>query len=137
MKMDKSRDILKETGCLTGQQLQAYVQGKLTREQVHEVEMHLASCAFCSEAVDGLSAMKKPQELPGIIQQIRRRFRRKLHTHHSGGRKKLGRNYIWLAVIVIAIIAILLLAYYAIDMTMKGEHDHPQQPSQEHRDHSG
>ncbi len=132
--MDKSKDILKETACLSGQQLQDYVQGKLNKKQQHEVEMHLASCVFCAEALEGLSAMKKPEALPGIIQQIRRRFRRKLQAHHLGKRKRLGKNYIWLAVVVIAIIAILLLAYYAIDLTMKGEHEHHQPPLQEHLD---
>lgn len=128
--MDRPNDILKETGCLTEQQLRDYVQGKLNRSKMHEAEMHLASCAFCAEALEGIAEMKKPGELPAILQQIRGHFKNRLKPHLSNNRQK--KNYIWLVVIVFIIILILLFAYYAIDFTMKGEHRH-HPPKQEQR----
>lgn len=128
--MDRPNDILKETGCLTEQQLRDYLLERLSREEMREAEVHLASCEFCSEALEGLSEMKKPEELPAILRQIRNRFKNQLRKHRSGNRQK--KNYIWLTIIVFVIILILLLAYYAIDLTMKGEQHHTS-PQQETR----
>ena len=48
-KMNKSNDILKETDCLSEQKMRDYLQGKLNRREVYEVETHIASCHFCAE----------------------------------------------------------------------------------------
>ncbi len=120
MFMDMSSDIFKETACLSEEQLRDYLRGNLSQAEMHEIEVHLSSCTFCSEALEGIVEMKQPEELSGIVQQIRSRFKHQLHPHYARNRK--SKNYLWLAVLVFIIIVILLIAYYAVNLTMKGEH---------------
>ena len=117
--MEEPKDIFDETSCLTEQQLQQYLQGRLGREEAYKVERHVASCAFCSEALEGLSTMEKPEELPLRMAAMKKRFRRQLRRH-KGGRRSM-KDYVWLTVIVFVIIALLLLAYYAMQWTIKGK----------------
>ncbi len=126
--MDMPKDIFKETTCLSEEQLRAYLHGNLSREERHQIEVHLSTCEFCSEALEGLIEMEQPDELPAIVQQIRSRFKRQLRRHHSRNRKP--KSYLWLIVIVFIIILILLIAYFAVDYTMKGEHRHPSRTEQ-------
>lgn len=120
--MDMSSDIFKETTCLSEGKLREYLHGNLSQEERHRVEMHLSSCEFCSEALEGIIKMERPDELPAIVHQIRNRFKHQLHTHYFRNRE--NKSYLWLIVVVFVIIVILLVAYYAVDLTMKGEQNH-------------
>src|SRR5699024_6622369 len=134
-KMNKSNDILKETDCLSEQKMRDYLQGKLNRREVYEVETHIASCHFCAEALDGLSQMKRPEELPVIVKQVQHRFRRQLRLRSTSGRSRKLKGYVRLTLIAFIILVILLLAYFAIDFTMKKERRlHQSAPVQEQKD---
>lgn len=117
--MSKKESIFEETACLSEQQLRDYLSGKLSQAERHTIEMHLAGCTFCSEALEGLSQVSQKEQIPLIIKQIRNQFRHELQAHASKNKKL--KLYIWLTVIIIVILAILLLAYFAINYTMKKE----------------
>lgn len=46
--------IFSESACLTPKQMRHYVLGEMANEESYAVELHLNSCPFCSEAVEGL-----------------------------------------------------------------------------------
>lgn len=47
--------IFDESACLSKRQIRDYISGTMGREETHAVEVHLNSCPFCSEAVEGLT----------------------------------------------------------------------------------
>lgn len=51
--------IFDNSACLTKRQLKGYVDGSMTNEESHAVEVHLNSCPFCNAAVEGLFAQKE------------------------------------------------------------------------------
>ena len=104
-------DIFVTTGCPTQQQLLDYVQGKLTAEEQHEVEMHLADCEFCSEAMEGLTAIKDKEKIPGWILDMKWDLLKKLRKRTRTRRK--SDHYISLTVIVLSILFILLALFWA------------------------
>lgn len=68
MSKEQLTHIFEPTACLTPRQMKGYITGKMVHEEAHAVEVHLLSCPFCSEAIEGLkeggdaalSAIEKP-----------------------------------------------------------------------------
>jgi anti-sigma factor RsiW len=108
---EEYNDLFTTTQCPSQQQLLDYVQGRLTPEQQHEVEMHLADCELCSEAVEGLATIKQKEQIPIWLQQMRNQMLRKLRSRKR--RKDQVAYYTQLAIIVIVILFILLAAFWA------------------------
>lgn len=108
---EEYNDLFTTTQCPSQQQLLDYVQGRLTPEQQHEVEMHLADCELCSEAVEGLATIKQKEQIPVWLQQMRNQMLRKLRSRKR--RKDHVAYYTQLAIIVIVILFILLAAFWA------------------------
>lgn len=85
--MSKSLNhIFFDTDCPTDDVLLHYVQGKLSSEEKRAVELHIADCEMCSDAVEGLMLMQNPEEI--II--IENELNTKIDTLTSSGS---GRNY--------------------------------------------
>ena len=108
---EEYNDLFTTTQCPTQQQLLDYVQGRLTPEQQHEVELHLADCEMCSEAVEGLATIKQQEQIPVWLRQMRTQMLRKLRSRKR--RKDQVTYYTQLAIIVIVILFILLAAFWA------------------------
>jgi len=108
---EEYNDLFTITQCPSQQQLLDYVQGRLTQEQQHEVEMHLADCELCSEAVEGLATIKQKEQIPVWLQQMRNQMLRKLRSRKR--RKDQVTYYTQLAIIVIVILFIILAAFWA------------------------
>lgn len=121
---EESSFIFRETGCLSEQQLMDYLNGKLNEEEMHVIEAHVADCEFCSDAMEGLSAVKNKNEIPLILRQIHNQLRHELQSHQSKTRKV--KMYSWLAALVFIILLILLIAFMATYFSMK-KHN-PEQP---------
>ncbi|MBW8687655.1 anti-sigma factor family protein [Chitinophaga rhizophila] len=107
---EEYQDIFTTTTCPTQQQLLDYVQGRLTADEQHEVELHLADCDMCSEAVEGLSAFKEKEKIPVWLRQMKWQMLRKLRTNKR--RKNQISYFTELGIIVIVIMFILLAAFW-------------------------
>ena len=108
---DEYKDLFTATQCPTQQQLLDYVQGRLSPEQQHEVELHLMDCEMCSEAIEGLSAFEQKEMIPVWLRQMKWQMLRKLRTRKR--RKDQVAYFTQLAIIVIVILFILLAAFWA------------------------
>ncbi|MEI8280575.1 MAG: hypothetical protein WCG87_12505 [Bacteroidota bacterium] len=56
---DRLKHIFDNSSCLTRRQMRQYVSGAMSAEERHASEVHMNSCAFCSEALDGMLAHRK------------------------------------------------------------------------------
>ena len=121
--------IFRETGCLSEQQLIDYLDGKLNEEETHAIEVHIADCDFCSDALEGLSAIENKREISLIVRQVHNQLRHELQSHQS--KTKKVKMYSWLAALVFIILLILLIAFMATYFSMK-KHDHAPHPATPH-----
>lgn len=117
--MKNSEELLRETDCLTTQQMRDYLSGHLTKKEQYAIEKHLASCDFCTDALEGLEAVKDLNHIPQIMKQIRHRVHQSLHSYEPKRKKK--KNNLWLVVVVFIVIVILLLAFFGVDFILKKE----------------
>jgi hypothetical protein len=63
-------NIFSESGCPPYETLVDYFRNRLPEEEKHLVEKHLVDCEMCSDALEGLSLMKRPEELDRIVEEI-------------------------------------------------------------------
>ncbi|MBI2968959.1 MAG: tetratricopeptide repeat protein [Bacteroidetes bacterium] len=64
------QDFYKNTECLSAEQLDGYLNKKLSVAEVREVELHLAGCPLCSDAVDGMMEMEHKELTPVIAAEL-------------------------------------------------------------------
>lgn len=122
MKMNHSDDILKHTNCLTQQQMQDYLKNNLNRAEVRKVELHLASCDFCTEAMDGLSDMNSEKQLSATMKQMRKHLH--YQVNQSAVQKSKRKNpFLWIIISIIIVLIILLLAFFVVDRSIKDNQD--------------
>jgi hypothetical protein len=107
---DAYNDLFTTTQCPTQQELLDYVQGKLSAEKQHEIELHLSDCEMCSEAVEGLNAFKQKEIIPVYLRQMKWQMLRKLKNKKQ--QKDQITMYTQLAIIVIVILFILLACFW-------------------------
>lgn len=109
--------IFEEQDCLSENQLMDYLNGRLSEQQMHSVEAHIADCDFCSDALDGLMQVQNKDQIPIIVRQIHNHVRHHLKMRRV--RKKKVKMYVWLSAVVIILLIILLIAFLAEYYSMK------------------
>lgn len=83
---EKLKHIIHPGTCPELDKLVQYRQGKLNAAESHWVEKHLAACEMCSDVLEGLENMPRPENLPKIETELKKRITRMLTT-------KKERNY--------------------------------------------
>lgn len=114
---DHFTDIFTETACPTQDQLLAYVENKLSAAERHEVERHIADCELCSEAVEGLAAIKHKEQVPGwlrqakwdVLQKLRKKTRKKRKEHY----------YLYIAIISLLILFLAIAVFWLYHFTSR------------------
>ncbi len=66
--------VLSGSDCPTYEQLLAYVEKRSPVDQQHQIERHLVDCEMCSDEVEGLAAMRDPEQLPAIVEELEQRM---------------------------------------------------------------
>jgi hypothetical protein len=62
------------------QMLMDYLEGRLTPEEKHRVEIIMAESGFIDDAVEGLSGMKDKQKIATILQELNTQLHNKTST---------------------------------------------------------
>jgi len=111
---DQFHMIFSASDCPSHQQLLDYLFNRLTDMEKHRVEAHLIDCAMCSDELEGLAAMKNPEELPDIVAEIESGI--KLH------RSRRIPVYIRYVMATAALILLMVGAYFIFPFVVKKEH---------------
>ena len=102
---------------LSQEKLMAYLEGKLSDEERHEVEAWLASEGMEADAVEGLMDLpiaETQQSVNRLNFQLRQQLRQKRERHKRYIRET---PWSWVAIAVILILA--ALAFWIIHMSLK------------------
>ena len=88
----------------------AYVQDQLSPEERHKVELHMADGEMCSEAVEGLMAIRQKEQIPVWLRQAKwnvlQQLRRKTH------KKRKVNFYLYIAIVALIIIFLVLALFW-------------------------
>lgn len=112
---DNLKDILSNLNPDIDQEtLLLYLQGKLSAEKQHELEMQMVDSDFETDALEGLQNMQDTQHISHIVEQLNRDLKKKT-SQKKGHREKLefkAEPWIWLAIVIILLLVV--LAYVII-----------------------
>lgn len=102
---------------LSEEQLLAYLEGRLTGDELHEVESLLASESPESDAMEGLQALP-PAEARDMTSAINRQLQHSLKKKRRKRRDLPDQKWSWLAILIILGLAV--ACYVVIHLLKKG-----------------
>ena len=94
--------------------LAAYLEGKLSPEEQHEMERLLADEGMESDAVEGLKELSN-SETKAAVKNLNYFLRRKLDTERYKRRKSIKSNP-WALIAITVILILIIIAYFVIRM---------------------
>jgi anti-sigma factor RsiW len=100
---------------LTEDKLLAYMEGKLSAEEQHEVEQWLAEEGMESDAVEGLKAMR-PDAARHTVNKLNHNLRKTLLSRKRPRRALKHDQFSWIAIVIILLLVV--VAYLVIRKSM-------------------
>jgi len=97
-----------------------YLQGKLSPEKQHELEMQMMDDEFNADAMEGLDGFRDKQKVAFLVEQLNNELKKKTEKKKSF-RKKLELKTdptIWVAIAIILIL--IVISYLIIHKQMQG-----------------
>ncbi len=111
-------DKTKMTNSVDTQEMQDYVQGKLTPEQANAFEQMMQDDDFVDDAVEGIQSMNEPNKANSIAEQLNRELYLQLHQKKQRRERRKMSDLTWTIVAVAFLIICLFFLYYY--MKLKG-----------------
>jgi anti-sigma factor RsiW len=104
-------------GKLSEEKLMAYLEGKLSAEEQHEVEEFLAQESFEAEAIEGLKDMP-PADARHSVDRLNHDLRKQLLSRRTKHRRQIKDNP-WALLAVALTLLFIILAYFVIRLILK------------------
>ncbi len=101
---------------LSEERLQAYLEGRLSPKEQHEVELWLSEESMESDAVEGLKDAR-PEETRKAVSKINHGLAKKLGERRRRRRKPVG-NSTWTLVAIVMIILLCVVAYMVLHISL-------------------
>lgn len=105
-------------GNLQEEKLMAYLEGKLSAEEQHEVELWLAEEGMESDAIDGLTTLSQ-QDTKDAIHRLNHQLRNQLKNTKSKRKHLQTNRWSWLAIIIVLLVV--ALGYFILYCMQKGQ----------------
>ncbi len=64
--------------CLTPSEIEQYVSGSLNEKEKRSVELHIADCMLCSDAIEGFALLSDKNNLPFIVAELNKNVDNKI-----------------------------------------------------------
>lgn len=98
-----------------------YLQGKLSAEKQHELEMHLMESDFEGDAVEGLAEMKDKRNLAILVDQLNFELKKKTAKRKRRKEKMQLKPDHNLLIAVIIILLLIVISYFIIQQYLSQE----------------
>ena len=112
---DNLKDILSNLNPDIDQEtLLLYLQGKLTADKQHELELQMMDSDFESDALEGLQDVKDKQHLKGIVDQLNFDLKKKTQKRKQRSQRLKIKSdpSIWIAVAIFLLL--IIISYFII-----------------------
>ena len=96
---------------INNQKLMDYVSGRLSPEEVHEVEKLMADNQFTNDAVEGLQNIKPGKDLELLADQLNRDLQKKLAEKKRRKEKRKLKEEPWILFAVALVLVLIVVAY--------------------------
>lgn len=118
---DNLKDILSNLNPDIDQEtLLLYLQGKLSAEKQHELEMQMLESDFEADAIEGLQSLPNTQDVSYLVEQLNRDLRKKTAQKKSRREKLRLKSDPWIWVSILIILLLIVISYLVIHQYLKG-----------------
>ena len=112
---DNLKDILSHLSTEVDQEtLLQYLQGKLSPEKQHDLEMQLLENEFAADAVEGLQQVHNKKDIDFIVEHLNRDLKNKTARKKAYRKKRKVDVDPWLVTFIIFILILVVVSYYII-----------------------
>lgn len=116
---DRLKNIFEETECLPEDLMWAYLDDKLDAKAKHQVELHLASCELCADAVEGMRLFDNREKTEEILKEVGAKLG---NNPISINRKRNWLNYRWSIAAAVVLLLVSGIVFLFLDKEKdKGE----------------
>ncbi|MCF6241760.1 MAG: zf-HC2 domain-containing protein [Bacteroidales bacterium] len=106
-----------ETGtCLSIEQMQHYLDGKLSAKEVYSFEKHINACPACNDVFEGLQHMKNPSKIEAITDELNSKIDKYLIFSKKQENKQANKLWKIAASILLLIASGFFINYYSQKM---------------------
>jgi len=102
--MTVDKNIFSPSSHLTTGQMLDYLRHRITKEEAHEVERHLADCEMCSDAIEGLKKLDADAKIQNITAEL----------HKMARKRKVVRRKLFSQLDIISVFAVIFLILFLI-----------------------
>ena len=99
--MNREGDHIENQRHLTAPQLIQYTEGGMTDAEMHHVELHLLSCALCSEALEGIELLEVGAKKP-VMTALQLRLQSRIRSNKPAQKVAIWK---WAAVAAIFLLS--------------------------------
>jgi anti-sigma factor RsiW len=112
-------NILKEHGNVSEQQLLDYLNGKLSAEERHAIELQMAEHEMMMDAEEGLAMVQDKQQLETVSAQLNASLTEQLKKRRNRNRRELPNQSILITAtfIILVLIVIAFMVIYKMQLT--------------------
>ena len=96
------------------EQLMNYLQGKLSGEELHDIEKQIADDAFVKDAIDGLQQFSSNKKLDQYVRTLNQNLQQQLALKKQRKWKRNLHNPSWIIMATVIILLLCVLAYVVI-----------------------
>lgn len=115
---DKERNIMYgSNGQVDEQMLMDYLEGKLNKEQAHEVEQMMTESGFLNDAVEGLSEMRDKQRIATILHELNTKLQVKTQKQKRKYQPLFPNQQTLTLVVLITILLLVTLGFVIYKMS--------------------
>ncbi len=109
------KDILSNLSTdINQEQLLSYLNDKLSKDEIHELEEQLIDNDFENEALEGLQAIKNKQQINHTVEMLNYELKKKT-AKKKAFRKRLDiKDQTWLYIAVFLVLLLVVMAYFVI-----------------------
>jgi anti-sigma factor RsiW len=99
---------------IDNQQLMDYLSGKLSAEELHEIEQSMADSEFLNDAVEGLQQISNKKNMQAYVDELNASMQKTLEKKKQRRLKRRLKEDPWSLLAVIIVITLCILGYIII-----------------------
>ena len=96
------------------EKLMDYVNGKLSKEELHEIEMQMADSDFMNDAVEGLKEFSSKKDISLYAEQLNKDLHKNIQKKKSRKQKRKLKDQPWIMFTIILLLLLMIVSYLVI-----------------------
>ena len=109
--MEDFDNILNTDGDINEELLIKYLEGKLSKEEAHAVEQHMANSDFVNDAVEGLEQIKSKKNIPILLNELNKDLQKQTQKPKNKRAKRKLKDIDGMLITVVIVLMLCILGY--------------------------